>query len=139
MCSIKMLSRPDNHHHFSYHQLTKITPTIDCTSGCAIHLQQLAFLYTMRNTSKKHLLTLLLSTAAFQPFNDMSKDDVAITTCTSDLCTIVGPSNVENAASVWLLKCIRPLDKRNTEIYRLTRQNAAIPTTQQVSHSALAG
>jgi len=40
----------------------------------------------------------------YQPFNNVPKDDVAITTRTSDLRTIVRPSNVENAARVRLLK-----------------------------------
>jgi len=45
-----------------------------------------------------------ITTMEYQPFNNVPKDDVAITTRTSDLRTIVRPSNVENAARVRLLK-----------------------------------
>jgi len=39
----------------------------------------------------------------------MSKDDMPIATCSGDLCAVVRPSNVEDAAGVWLLKRMRPL------------------------------
>ena len=58
---------------------------------------------------------------------------MAITTCTSNLRTITGPGNVENAARVWLLQCMWPLAARhrNTCTVRL-QPNVAVTTVVTV-------
>ena len=45
------------------------------------------------------------------PVDDMGKDDLSITTSSWHLCAVWWPGQVEDAASVWLLQSMRPLQQ----------------------------